>query len=428
MYSNESSIVSNLMMKFSNVPSFASSVTATTTESTSQPTPVFSAPSSSTSQRAAEERRNRKLKRQEKTKHQKPHQQSQKPQAISVPEVPVIPLDDEYEHKKQKRLLRNRQAAQQSRERKKQKIMQLEEEMGRVMEENSSLRYRVQQLEALLKGNSIFTSPSPETSAASVSSSGHLSFDSCSQDEVLQYDELNTPVTESPSSPGFLNQESPENHDVSSFTPLASSDECLWPSDFFVQSPQETLQYLQNLQNLPQQHLQRDQQQQQTLQCLLEDEQQQRQFGISQQEQQIEEEQRTQACSSESAALSSFSLPMEEAQVLSTIQSTPVLQVICFLISLSWIQLSVLQFAAEQTNGSSSVVAEQQDPQEEQTSSQSEQSTSASSSNEDTLASVARRPKSRWKLAQQQLQFALDCGRGSSNLALPVLVNTLSVC
>lgn len=428
MYANESSIVSNLMMKFSNVPSFASSATATTTESTAQPTstPVFSA-SSSTSQRAAEERRNRKLKRQEKTKHhQKPQQQqSQKPQVISTPEV--IPLDDEYELKKQKRLLRNRQAAQQSRERKKQKISQLEEEMGRVMEENSQLRYRVQQLEALVKGNSIFTSPSPETSAASVSSSGHLSFDSCSQDEVLQYDELNTPVTESPSSPGFLNQESPENHDVSSFTPLASSDECLWPSDFFVQSPQETLQYLQNLQNLPQQqHLQRDQQQQ-TLQCLLEDEQQQRQFGTTQPEQQIEEEQGAQAYSSESAALSSFSLPMEEAQVLSTIQSTPVLQVICFLISLSWIQLSVLQFAAEQTNGSSSVDAEQQDPQEEQTSSQSEQSNSVSSSNDETLASVSRRPKSRWKLAQQQ-QSALNCGRGSFNLALPVLVNTLSVC
>ena len=421
MYANESSIVSNLMMKFSNVPSFASSATVTTTESTSQPTPVFSA-SSSTSQRAAEEqRRHRKLKRQEKTKHHS----SQKPQVISTPEV--IPLDDEYESKKQKRLLRNRQAAQQSRERKKQKISQLEEEMGRVMEENSSLRDRVQQLEALLKGNSIFTSPSPETSAASVSTSGQLSFDSCSQDEVLQYDELNTPVTESPSSPGFLDQESPENHDVSSFTPLASSDECLWPSDFFVQSPQETLQYLQNLQNLPQQqHLQRDQQQ--NLQCLLEDEQQQRQFGTTQQEQQIEEEQGAQAFSSESAALSSFSLPMEEAQVLSTIQSTPVLQVICFLISLSWIQLSVLQFAAEQTNGSSSVVAEQQDPQEEQTPSQSEsQSTSVSSSTDETLASVSRRPKSRWKLAQQQ-QSALDCGRGSFNLALPVLVNTLSVC
>jgi len=415
------------MMKFSNVPSFASNVTATSTESSSpQTTPVFSANSSSTSQRATEERRNRKLKRQEKTKqHQKPQQQqSQKPQVVSVPEV--IPLDDEYEVKKQKRLLRNRQAAQQSRERKKQKIMQLEEEMDRVVEENSQLRYRVQQLEALLKGSStIFTSPSPEISATSAPSSsgeGQLSFDSRpTQDEVLQYEELNTPVSESPSSPGFLNQESPENSDLSAFAQLVSSDECLWPSDFFIQSPQETLQ---NLQNLP-----RDQEQR-NLQSLWDDEQsqhQQLQFG-TQQERQIEEQQRTQAFSSESAALSSFSLPMEEAQVLSTIQSTQVLQVICYLISLSWIQLSVLQFAAEQA-AVPAVVAEQQRPQDdEQAPSQSEQqSISVSSASQEAVASVARRPKSRWKVAQQQ-QFALNCGRGSFNLVLPVLVNTIPVC
>eukprot|EP01102_Stenamoeba_stenopodia_P015308 TRINITY_DN51_c0_g6_i1.p1 TRINITY_DN51_c0_g6~~TRINITY_DN51_c0_g6_i1.p1 ORF type:complete len:426 (+),score=95.72 TRINITY_DN51_c0_g6_i1:289-1566(+) len=425
MYANESSIVSNLMLKFSNVPSFAPSTNNATESTSQQSTPIFSATSTS-NQRASEERRNRKLKRQEKTKqHQKQQsQQPQKPQLISEPAVPVIPLDDEYEMKKQKRLLRNRQAAQQSRERKKHKIMQLEEEMGRMVEENAQLKHRVQQLEALLKGNStIFTSPSPEITVP-FTSSGMLSFDSCSQDEVLQYDELATPVEESPSSPGLLTQQSPENPDVNSFTPLTSSDDCLWP-DFYVQSPQQHLQYLQNLQNL-----QDDQQyQNQQLRHLGDQDDQQYQFGSNQK---IEDKQETEAYSSESAALTSISLPMEEAQVLSSIQSSQVLQVACYLIYLSWIHLSVIQFAADQVINNPMVADEeqqqqQQQQQESESDKQSQQPSDASDSGA-AAAMVARRPKSRWKLADQLQQLTLDCGRGSSNLVLPSVVNTVLVC